>query len=72
MGEIAEAMLEGAMCEACGEWFEDYLAGEEPPGHPRRCAACSKIIRRRRRRLRSRTKRQKHGTTESNLLTTDS
>lgn len=37
MGEIAEMMLDGIMCEGCGEWMEDdFLAG-----HPRRCAACS-------------------------------
>lgn len=35
MGEIAEAILEGAMCQTCGEFFED---GEV--GFPRTCAAC--------------------------------
>ena len=36
MGEIAEMMLEGAMCEECGEFIDD---GEEC-GYPRLCAAC--------------------------------
>lgn len=36
MGEIAELVLDGLMCEGCGEWMgDDFLAG-----HPRRCAAC--------------------------------
>ncbi len=37
MGEIAEMMLEGAMCEQCGEFIDD---GEEC-GYPRLCAGCS-------------------------------
>jgi len=35
MGEIAEMMLEGILCEACGE-----LIDETGSGHPRRCAGC--------------------------------
>lgn len=34
MGEIAEMMLEGIMCEGCGEYMG---AGA---GHPQRCAGC--------------------------------
>lgn len=34
MGEIAEAVLEGAFCEGCGV----YLG--EGDGFPRRCSAC--------------------------------
>ena len=43
MGEIADAMLDGEMCEGCGE----YLGGGD--GFPRRCSAC-----RRRERTKSR------------------
>ena len=35
MGEIAEAVLEGVLCEQCGEYL-----GEDGPGHPRLCTAC--------------------------------
>lgn len=34
MGEMADAVLEGLFCEACGELID----GDEP-GHPRRCGA---------------------------------
>lgn len=34
MGEIAEMMLEGVLCEGCGEYMGD---GD---GFPTRCAAC--------------------------------
>jgi hypothetical protein len=34
MGEIADAMLNGDMCEQCGEWLGDG------PGYPRNCG-CS-------------------------------
>jgi len=37
MGEIADAMLAGDMCEHCGEIFE-----EEGDGYPRPCAGCAK------------------------------
>lgn len=37
MGEIAEMMLDGTMCEGCGEFMD---IGGEPPGYPQRCAAC--------------------------------
>ena len=34
MGEIAEMMLDGTMCEGCGEFLGDAL------GYPTRCAGC--------------------------------
>jgi len=37
MGEIAEMMLDGTMCEGCGEFMN---IGGEAPGYPQRCAAC--------------------------------
>lgn len=37
MGEIAEMMLDGTMCEGCGEFMN---IGGEPAGYPVRCAAC--------------------------------
>jgi hypothetical protein len=36
MGEIAEMMLSGIMCEGCGVFFDDM----DEPGHPRRCTGC--------------------------------
>ena len=36
MGEIAEMMLDGEMCEGCGEYLGD---GD---GFPRRCEACER------------------------------
>ena len=35
MGEIADMMIDGTLCEGCGIYLED-----EAPGHPRRCADC--------------------------------
>jgi hypothetical protein len=34
MGEIAEWILEGGLCEGCGEYLGDS------PGYARRCSAC--------------------------------
>lgn len=34
MGEISEMMLEGILCEGCGE----FMGGA--PGYPQRCAGC--------------------------------
>jgi len=38
MGEIAEMMLDGTLCECCGVVL--VSEGEEAPGYPRRCKAC--------------------------------
>lgn len=35
MGDIADMMLEGVLCEGCGV----YLKGDAP-GYPRQCADC--------------------------------
>lgn len=35
MGEIAESMIEGGMCEQCGHIFDDEC------GYARLCEACS-------------------------------
>lgn len=40
MGESAEAMLDGTMCQVCGE----YLGGDE--GYPVTCAGCRQDERR--------------------------
>jgi hypothetical protein len=44
MGENAEMMLDGTLCEGCGEVFDDVIGGAEPPGYPRRCAACEPAV----------------------------
>lgn len=36
MGEIAEMMLNGSLCEGCGELMPDH----REPGYPRRCSGC--------------------------------
>lgn len=35
MGDIADMMLDGDLCEGCGVWM-----GSEGDGFPRRCASC--------------------------------
>lgn len=35
MGEIAEMMIDGVLCEQCGIYIEG-----EPPGYPRKCDGC--------------------------------
>lgn len=37
MGEIADMMIDGTLCEGCGVHLDD-----EPAGYPRRCADCQK------------------------------
>lgn len=39
MGEIADMMVNGTMCESCGDWI--LKDGEEPPGYPRKCPDCN-------------------------------
>ena len=36
MGEIADMMLEGVLCELCGEYIDDDMEA----GFPRLCAGC--------------------------------
>lgn len=38
MGEIADMMLDGTLCEGCGVLLDD--GGDS--GYPRRCSACQK------------------------------
>ena len=40
MGEIADMMLDGTMCEGCGEWLND---GEDGQGWPGLCESCQRI-----------------------------
>lgn len=37
MGEIADMMLDGTMCQGCGEFLHD---GEDGPGYPGWCESC--------------------------------
>ena len=43
MGEIADMMLDGTMCQWCGEWLH---GGEDGPGYPGLCSACAREERR--------------------------
>jgi hypothetical protein len=36
MGEIADMMLDGTLCERCGEYIGNAV------GYPRKCSSCSK------------------------------
>lgn len=58
MGENAEDILEGAVCEVCGIWFDDVLEGVAPPGHPRKCEACAPTKPQSRRRNRTARRRR--------------
>lgn len=37
MGDIADAMLSGELCQTCGAYIDD-----DPQGVPRKCAPCKK------------------------------
>ena len=37
MGQFAEMMLDGTICQGCGEWLHD---GEDGPGIPGFCFSC--------------------------------
>ena len=43
MGEIADMMLDGTMCQWRGEWLH---GGEDGPGYPGLCSACAREERR--------------------------
>lgn len=38
MGEIAEMILEGILCQSCGAYIDDYYAG-----FPRTCGFCREL-----------------------------
>jgi len=52
MGEIADDIVKGIMCQICGIWMPDMFIGkgnnqklnhkmwDNPPGHPRSCPDC--------------------------------
>lgn len=45
MGDIADMMLDGTLCERCGSVMEDLIVPgqkqlKKPPGHPRLCDDC--------------------------------
>lgn len=39
MGEIADMMLDGTMCQGCGVWLHD---GADGPGYPGYCRSCAR------------------------------
>lgn len=39
MGEIADMMLDGTMCQGCGVWLHD---GQDGPGYPGYCRDCQR------------------------------
>ena len=43
MGEIADMMLDGTMCQGCGVWMD---GGNDGPGHPQTCESCKREARR--------------------------
>lgn len=36
MGDVAELVIEGILCQSCGEFIDDDFAG-----YPRDCGACA-------------------------------
>jgi len=45
MGDIADMMQEGILCETCGVLMDDFcgegeVSEDEIPGYPRRCDDC--------------------------------
>lgn len=40
MGQHARDLLDGTVCQGCGEWMDDVIGGEDAPGYPRWCARC--------------------------------
>ena len=42
MGEIAEMMLDGTLCEGCGEYMGDGVDDDDTPGFPVRCETCER------------------------------
>jgi len=54
MGEVAELILDGTLCQSCGALNEDFIAAAEkqapkggdvhwePPGYPITCADCQR------------------------------
>lgn len=61
MGEAAEDILDGTVCEGCGEFFDDIIDGDEPPGFPRRCPSCEPPRRFRKRRRTAASAARRHG-----------
>lgn len=55
MGEHADDILEGRVCQHCGEWFHD----DEEPGHPRSCCEGASTRSERNRRKRQNYKRNR-------------
>jgi len=49
MGEIAEMMLDGTLCQCCGEYLGDSSVG----GIPEYCASCAKDARQHERKAKS-------------------
>ncbi len=40
MGDVADMMIEGILCESCGVLMDDITEGSDAPGYPRRCPSC--------------------------------
>lgn len=40
MGEVAEMMIDGSLCQYCGVVFDDIINGDDAPGYPRICEDC--------------------------------
>ena len=49
MGEIAEMVINGLLCQVCGSWMEDF----QECGYPRTCDYCKEREERNERKKRS-------------------
>lgn len=44
MGEVAEMMLDGTLCQCCGIYLDDDETDEEPGnGYPITCKSCKQL-----------------------------
>lgn len=44
MGEIADSVMRGEMCEYCGEWLKRFLNTDKGYGYPVICFHCYKEL----------------------------
>jgi len=53
MGDVADMIIEGVLCEQCGGYIGDEV------GYPRKCSSCEGPLSKKERRRREASKRQK-------------
>ena len=41
MGDTADMMIEGILCQSCGAYIDDEESEDGGPGYPRNCTDCA-------------------------------